>query len=761
MKRLQSQRGQDILSILLLISLAFIFWGGALRPEDGRILYGFDLERLFHPFGDFMYSSFRDGKLPLWNPYFFLGFPQYAEPQISTFYPLTYPMQWLPLEVVLPLQYAIHYAIAGVGGYVLIRQLGGKTAGALLTGVTLAFALTMTVRIYVGHMPHIMTLAWMPWILASADWAVKKHSWVATLVAALPLGLAFLVGYVPFLLYVVAGLSLYMLWLAVLAWRHDGRRAGLRAVGQWMVLGAFAFALAAVQLLPSLEFTLLSNRAGDRYNFANSFPIELNHLITVVLPDIFGAPVGQTGWWLNLPDAVYWEWALYVGILPFVFYLLTWPYGQKKWRFWIVFGVIGILAGLGDGGALHRVLYDYVPGANGFRFVGRAVYFFSLSAAVLLGLMFDTWFDVSAETHAPRATLLRKILFIFIPVMLILIVLSVLWQGAQPDAAQIGILSGITSQFVRLLLLMSASLALLIWGYGRPRWLLLALAMTLMVVDLWGVGNKFITDKRDETELAWQTADVGLPENRLDYRVWTRALPENDGYYHGFYAVYGYDGFSAEASEVFNDLAARDARIASLLSARYLIYGPEWSDPPTAPGWEKIGEPAGATFWERADAGPRTFIVHDVIGVESDDAALEVMAQPELDFTQTAVVEIVEGANCGVESAESGSSTAQIVSYEPEKVVISADASARGWLVLNDLYYPGWQVTVDGQSEIIQPTDYALRGVCVPAGEHEIVFEFKPQILTIGAWISAVAGVVWIVAVFIILYQRRTKAHDT
>lgn len=754
----QSQRRRDAVSIALLIALSFVFWGAALRPEEGRILYGFDLERLFHPFGDFMYEAFRQGRLPLWNPFVFLGFPQYAEPQLSTFYPLTWPMQWLPLEVVLPLQYALHYALAAVGGYVLIRQLGGKTAGALLTGVTLAFMLTMTVRIYVGHMPHIMTLAWMPWILAAADWAIRRRSWAATLVAALPLGLAFLVGYIPFLLYVVAGLSLYMLWLAFVAWRQNGVRAGVHVVVQWMALGIFAFALAAVQLLPSVEFTLLSNRAADRYNFANSFPIEFNHLLTVVMPDIFGAPVGQTAWWLTLPDAVYWEWALYVGVLPLIFFLLAWPVGRKAWRFWVVFGILGVVAGLGDAGALHRVLYDYVPGANGFRFVGRSVYFWSLSAAVLLGLMFDAWFDVSAEIHARRAAKLRTFLLIFVSVMLVLIVAAVLWQGAQEDPAQIGVLSGVTSQFVRLLLLATASLALLIWGYGRPRWALVALALALMLVDLWGVGNKFITDQRDETELAWQTADVGLPPNRLDYRVWSRALPENDGYYHGFYHVYGYDGFSAEASEVFNDLAARDARIARLLSARYLIYGPDWTDPPTAPGWEKIGEPAGGVFWERQDAGPRAFVVHDVIGVADADEALAVMAQPQLDFTQTAVVERVPDTGCGVESAESTASSASIVSYEPEQVVIAVDAAARGWLVLNDLDYPGWEVTVNGEPDVIQPTDYALRGVCVPAGQSEVVFTFRPMILTVGATLSLVAGAIWIAAL-LRLWQQRRRVH--
>ena len=185
----------------------------------------------------------------------------------------------------------------------------------------------------------------------------QKRRWTATIIAALAAGIGLSRRLRAVLLYVITGLSLYMFWLAFLAWRSAGRAAGLKVLGQWV--DRRVCQLAAVQLLPSAEFTLLSNRAGDRYNFANSFPIQFNHLLTVLMPDLFGAPVGETSWWLTLPDAVYWEWAIYVGILPLVFYVLTWSYGRKAWRFWVVVGLIGIVAGLGDAAALHRLLYDY------------------------------------------------------------------------------------------------------------------------------------------------------------------------------------------------------------------------------------------------------------------------------------------------------------------------------------------------------------------------------------------------------------------
>jgi uncharacterized membrane protein YfhO len=84
-------------------------------------------------------------------------------------------------------------------------------------------------------------------------------------------------------------------------------------------------------------------------------------------------------------------------------------------------------------------------------------------------------------------------------------------------------------------------------------------------------------------------------------------------------------------------------------------------------------------------------------------------------------------------------SSAGIFSYEPERVVVHVNAAAGGWLVLNDLDYPGWTATLDGQSVPVQTTNYALRGVCIPAGQHEIVFSFQPAILRWGAALTGLA----------------------
>jgi hypothetical protein len=70
------------------------------------------------------------------------------------------------------------------------------------------------------------------------------------------------------------------------------------------------------------------------------------------------------------------------------------------------------------------------------------------------------------------------------------------------------------------------------------------------------------------------------------------------------------------------------------------------------------------------------------------------------------------------------SGNSKIISYEPNKVVVSTMNNEPSLLVLSDMYYPGWQVYIDGVLSKILPTPYNFRSVEVPAGKHEVVFKY-------------------------------------
>jgi hypothetical protein len=69
----------------------------------------------------------------------------------------------------------------------------------------------------------------------------------------------------------------------------------------------------------------------------------------------------------------------------------------------------------------------------------------------------------------------------------------------------------------------------------------------------------------------------------------------------------------------------------------------------------------------------------------------------------------------------------QLKSYGLNKLSFSSQNNQNGFAVFSDIYYPlGWKAFVDGkESEIIQ-TNYVLRGLFIPAGQHNIEFKFEP-----------------------------------
>ncbi len=151
-------------------------------------------------------------------------------------------------------------------------------------------------------------------------------------------------------------------------------------------------------------------------------------------------------------------------------------------------------------------------------------------------------------------------------------------------------------------------------------------------------------------------------------------------------------------------------------------------------------------IFENADALPRAFIVHraEIVG---DDAVLQRMRQP--DFDPRAQIFLADGAAAMNGGAPRADERAQIVAYQNERVVLEVHASAEGYVVLTDTWFPGWIARVDGIETPIARADYIFRAVRVSAGAHRIEFEYQPVSLVVGAGVSvagllALAGIFWL-----------------
>ena len=99
--------------------------------------------------------------------------------------------------------------------------------------------------------------------------------------------------------------------------------------------------------------------------------------------------------------------------------------------------------------------------------------------------------------------------------------------------------------------------------------------------------------------------------------------------------------------------------------------------------------------------------------------------------------------------------TSTVNRYEAERIALQVDLPAPGVLVVSNSWYPGWRATVDGQPVPMLRANLLFRAVALPAGVHDVIFEFKPTGGRAGLVIALVAGLVLFALVVVALIRRR------
>ena len=84
----------------------------------------------------------------------------------------------------------------------------------------------------------------------------------------------------------------------------------------------------------------------------------------------------------------------------------------------------------------------------------------------------------------------------------------------------------------------------------------------------------------------------------------------------------------------------------------------------------------------------------------------------------------------------------------------TADLKRNGFVLVNEIYYPGWEATVDGTSAQILPADYAFRALALSAGSHRIEMRFRPPYLRL----AGLASLLTVAALSCYLILRRGNA---
>jgi uncharacterized membrane protein YfhO len=108
------------------------------------------------------------------------------------------------------------------------------------------------------------------------------------------------------------------------------------------------------------------------------------------------------------------------------------------------------------------------------------------------------------------------------------------------------------------------------------------------------------------------------------------------------------------------------------------------------------------------------------------------------------------------------SSSINLVSYAPNKLVYRSETKVDQVAVFSEIYYPkGWVAKIDGEEQPHFRVNYVLRAMQIPAGEHEVVFEFKPQSYYLGNKISFASSIILLLAVAGVIFIEIRKKRKT
>jgi hypothetical protein len=158
--------------------------------------------------------------------------------------------------------------------------------------------------------------------------------------------------------------------------------------------------------------------------------------------------------------------------------------------------------------------------------------------------------------------------------------------------------------------------------------------------------------------------------------------------------------------------------------------------------WRAEYDDGVAVVWRNLRAMPRAWLVAEVEALDGEEALRRIRGEGEKEFDprRTALLEVSAEELPrlpAVMTRGAATGAARVAEYEPNRIVVETDASTPTVLVLSEIFYPGWEATVDGARARIDLADYLLRGVAVPAGRHRVEMRYRAPAARGGALVSA------------------------
>lgn len=434
----------SILFVLALVGGAFLWFFGAVLIQDRS--FGFrDSANYYYPLFEWETSEWRAGRIPLWNPLDDTGTPVLADTTSSVLYPGK-------LVFALPVSYRLRYHIyvtmhvllAASMAYTLARRWQASVDGAGLAALSYAFGGSVVFQYC--NVVFLVGAAWLPAALLATDRMLERRSLICALALGAVLALMTLGGD-PQAAYHAGMIA--VLYACVRRRVRGGEHQPLPPAGEVAISAAgeglrnerapsrrdasyrhpivllacaacSGFLLAAVQILPAMQWAARSDRAvldqprnvyecvtwfndkiepsrdvddgrfpdqifgdpqhGTHLRNVYHFSVGPWHVADFLWPNCFGKMFPKNERWINaLPaEGRTWTPSLYLGLLPLLLAaMMAWSWRTDSCvRFLVVLAVLSLIASFGwygIGWLIHELRGAFYGGDAGEPLIGNPV----------------------------------------------------------------------------------------------------------------------------------------------------------------------------------------------------------------------------------------------------------------------------------------------------------------------------------------------------------------------------------------------------
>jgi hypothetical protein len=175
-----------------------------------------------------------------------------------------------------------------------------------------------------------------------------------------------------------------------------------------------------------------------------------------------------------------------------------------------------------------------------------------------------------------------------------------------------------------------------------------------------------------------------------------------------------------------------------------------------------IGNPDAAPLTNKYALGNAWFVEKPVL---VNDANEEIGMLRKFDPAKDAIIDKkFSGQVSGSSYPVTGTDTIELTSYKPNELIYKYSAQGEKLVVFSEIYYPaGWKCFIDGKESQHFRTDYILRGMVVPAGQHEVRFSFEPASYITGNKVSLASSIILILLIggYLVSYFMKKEEKIT